>query len=96
MAEKGNCIFTKVRQGLNKANYYIMQNKKELVDLLKQIFKAQQEELKAKNQEKQDKQKKEYKKYPKKESTFNDFDQRDYSKEQLDDLEKKLLGWDKD
>jgi biotin operon repressor len=94
MSEKESCIFTKVRQGLNKANYYIMQKKKEMVDLLKQIFKAQQEEAKAKNSEKQDNQKKEYKKYSKKESTFNDFDQRDYVEEygSFDELEKKLIG----
>ncbi|WP_243186785.1 hypothetical protein [Clostridium muellerianum] len=66
MIEKENCIFTKVRQGLNKSNYYILQKKKEMVHLLKQIFQAQQLELKTKNEEKQDKQKKEYKKYYKK------------------------------
>lgn len=27
MSEKENCIFTKIRQGLNKANYYIMGKK---------------------------------------------------------------------
>jgi biotin operon repressor len=94
MVENENCIFTKVRQGLNKANYYIMQKKKEMVEILKQIFKAQQEEAKAKNGEKQDNQKKEYKKYARKESKFNDFEQRDYIKEygSFDELEKKLLG----
>lgn len=91
MAERENCIFTKVRQGLNKANYYIMKKKKEMVDLLKQIFQAQQEEAKTKNEEKRQTQKKEYKKYFKKESTFNNFQQRTYDFEKL---EKQLLGWD--
>jgi biotin operon repressor len=91
MAARENCIFTKIRQGLNKSNYYIMKKKKEMVDLLKQIFQAQQEEAKVKNAEKQQTQKKEYKKYSKKESTFNNFQQRTYDFEKL---EKQLLGWD--
>jgi hypothetical protein len=94
MSDKENCIFTKIRQGLNKANFYIMEKKKEMVELLKQIFQAQQEESQAKNAEKQQNQKKDYKKYNRKESTFNDFQQRDYIKEygSFDELEKKLLG----
>lgn len=92
MSESPNCVFTKVRQGLNKANYYIMNKKKELVDLLKKIFKAQQEEANAKNQEKQQKQKKQYDK--EKSSTFNNFEGRSYTTEELDNLEKKLLGLD--
>lgn len=40
--------------------------------------------------EKKDRQKKNK---SKKVDKFNDFDQRDYSKKELDDLEKKLLGW---
>lgn len=53
MVESNLCVFTKVRQGLNKSNYYIMQKKKELVEILKEIFKLQQEEKVIKNQEKQ-------------------------------------------
>ncbi|OAA84706.1 hypothetical protein [Clostridium ljungdahlii] len=53
MSESSLCPFVKVRQGLNKANYYIMQKKKEMLELLKQIFQAQQEELKAKNEKNQ-------------------------------------------
>lgn len=92
MVESPLCPFIKIRQGLNKANYYIMAKKKELVDLLKQIYKAQQEEAKIKNEEKQDKQKKEYRKYSNgKTSTFNNFKQRTYD---FDLLEKQLLGWE--
>ncbi|AKA71944.1 hypothetical protein [Clostridium scatologenes] len=92
MAESSICPFIKVRQGLNKSNYYIMETKKKLVNLLKQIFHAQQEELKAKNQEKQQQKKKEYKKSNSNEkfSTFNNFEQRTYD---FEDLEKKLLSW---
>ncbi|KZL88794.1 hypothetical protein [Clostridium magnum] len=91
MSETPNCIFTKVRQGLNKANYYIMEKKKELVNLLKQIYKAQQKEAQVKNQEKQQRQKKEYNKQ--KVSMFNSFKQREYSKEDLKNIEYALLGW---
>lgn len=40
MSESRMCPFVKIRQGLNKANYYIMQKKKEVVELLKQIYKV--------------------------------------------------------
>lgn len=94
MSESRICPFVKIRQGLNKANYYIMQKKKELVDLLKQIYKAQQEELGVKNIEKQQKEKKQYNNYRKERiSTFNSFKQRDYSKEDLKNIEYALLGW---
>lgn len=89
MAESPICPFTKVRQGLNKPNYYIMQKKKELIELLKQIFQAQQEESKAKSA---DKQQNENKKYNKERfSKFNSFPQRTYD---FDKLERQLLGWD--
>lgn len=94
MVESSLCPFVKIRQGLNKANYYIMQTKKEMVDLLKKIFQAQQEELRTKNEVKQDRQKKEYKSNynsNKKVSAFNSFPQRTYDFEKL---EKQLLGWD--
>lgn len=97
MSKQKNCIFTKVRQGLNKANYYIMQTKKEMVDLLKKIFQAQQEETKVKNNDKQQQQKKEYKNSysngNSKVGTFNNFPQRNYD---FEELERKLLGWDKE
>jgi RPA family protein len=93
MAESSLCPFVKVRQGLNKANYYIMQTKKELVEILKQIFEAQQEENKAKNEDKKQSQKKDYK--SKSNSNFNNFNQRPYSKEDLKSIQWKLLGWDK-
>ncbi|MFL0198815.1 hypothetical protein ACJDU8_25170, partial [Clostridium sp. WILCCON 0269] len=92
MAESPICPFVKVRQGLNKAKYYIMQKKKELVYLLKQIYQAQQKEAKAKNIEKQDKQKRKYGKNNKgKISTFNNFKPREYDFEKL---ERQLLGWE--
>lgn len=84
MAESLLCPFVKIRQGLNKANYYIMQNKKEIVELLKQIFKAQQEESQSNNREKQQKEKKQYNNCKKERSfTLNSFKQRDYGKEDL-------------
>ncbi|NMM61156.1 hypothetical protein HBE96_00245 [Clostridium sp. P21] len=95
MVENTICPFVKVRQGLNKSNYYIMKKKKEMIDLLKKIFQAQQEELKVKNEEKQDRQKKEYKNNyssSNKVSTFNNFKQRTYD---FEELERKLLGWDR-
>lgn len=91
MSESPICPFVKVRQGLNKANYYVMEKKKEMVELLKQIFQAQQEESKVKNTEKQRGQKKQYNKSSS--STFNSFKQRDYSKEDLKNIEYALLGW---
>jgi hypothetical protein len=91
MAESSLCPFTKIRQGLNKANFYILHKKKEMVELLKQIFKAQQEEAQTKNEDKQQSQKKEYNK--EKVSTFNSFKQRDYCKEDLKNIEYALLGW---
>lgn len=93
MSESPICPFVKIRQGLNKANYYIMQKKKEMVELLKQIFQAQQQEAQVKNEEKQT-EKKQYNNYKKeKVSTFNDFKGRNYSKEDLNDMKYKLLGW---
>lgn len=95
MSENPLCPFTKVRQGLNKANYYIMQKKKELVELLKQIFNAQQEEIKIKKQESKQGLNKPHNNYKKgKTSSFNDFKGRDYSKEDLEAIKRKLLGWD--
>lgn len=94
MAEKENCIFTKIRQGLNKANLYILKKKKEMLELLKQIFQAQQEETKAKNTEKQWNNKKEYKNYAKEKlNVFNNFPQRTYDFEKL---EEQLSGWNTD
>jgi hypothetical protein len=79
MVESSLCPFIKVRQGLNKANYYIMQTKKEMVDLLKKIFKVQKEEAKAKVDEKQGQEKKPYRSYSNERiSTFNNFKQRTY------------------
>jgi hypothetical protein len=90
MAETVLCPFTKIRQGLNQCNIYVMVGKKNLVELLKQIYAAQQEEKNEKSKESQVKEKKQW--FKKKEKgTFNDYPQREYD---FDELEKNLLGWD--
>ena len=91
MAESILCPFIKIRQGLNLCNYYVMTAKKKLVELLKQIYKAQEEEREDKNKENQGKEKKQW--FRKKEKTggFNDYEQRSYD---FEELEKQLLGWE--
>jgi hypothetical protein len=90
MAESELCPFVKIRRGLNMVNQYIMTAKKKLVELLKEIYKAQQEELQAKNQENKNKEKKQWFGRKDKVDNFNNFEQRYYD---FDALEKKLLGW---
>lgn len=93
MSESSLCPFIKVRQGLNRSNYYYMRKKKEMVELLKQIFQAQQEEAKAKSSEKQHNESKKYNYNKEKVGIFNNYRQRDYSKEDLKNIEYALLGW---
>jgi hypothetical protein len=89
MAKNELCPFTKIRRGLNLCNQYIMTAKKKLVELLKEIYKAQEEERKAKNQENKAKEKKQWFGKKDKVDNFNNFEQREYD---WDDLEKKLRG----
>ena len=96
MAKAPNCIFEKIRQGLNKANYYILTGKKNLQILLNRINEIKEEVKKTIREienEGKDRTvpKRSWTNKFEKIDTFNNYDQRSYD---YNELEKNLLGWD--
>lgn len=95
MCSMVNCPFKKVRQGLNKANYYIMETKKELIELLQNIYSAE-------NKEKIQEKKTYCNKYPNTKSKKSDFvencaTREEYSKPNvLNELELALTSWQRE
>jgi hypothetical protein len=83
-------LINKIRRGLTKTNIYILTVKKSVVDIVKQL-----KELYIQIQkERKEKSKKINNMKRSKNSNFNNFEQRNYSDDELSELEAKLLGYD--